>query len=105
MTTVYPGYIRTGIHDAAQAERRRARGRRAGRAGRRRRAGARPRGARAPGARPGDDPPGTIQYFLARRSPRRLLDRITTLRVRRLARGGAFEPTGLAGELAARLSS
>ena len=46
---------------------------------------------------------GTIQYFLARRSPRRLLDRITTLRMRRLARGGAFEPTGLAGELAARL--
>ena len=48
---------------------------------------------------------GTIQYFLARRTPRRLLDRITTLRIRRLARSGAFEPTGLAGELAARLSA
>ena len=48
---------------------------------------------------------GTIQYFLARRSPRRLLDRITTTRMRRLVRGGHFAETGLAGELAARLSA
>ena len=34
VTTVYPGYIRTGIHDAVEGERRGARGRGAGRAGR-----------------------------------------------------------------------
>ena len=105
VTTVYPGYIRTGIHDAARDS------------------GVGLEGAvpaervedaaraltRAALGRPLRDlattRSGTIQYFLARRSPRRLLDRITTLRMRRLARGGAFAPTGLAGELAARLSA
>jgi len=105
VTTVYPGYIRTGIHAAAKAS------------------GVGLEGAvppervedaaralaRAALGRPVRDlattRAGTIQYFLARRTPRRLLDRITTLRVRRLARSGAFEPTGLAGELAARLSA
>jgi NAD(P)-dependent dehydrogenase (short-subunit alcohol dehydrogenase family) len=105
VTTIYPGSIRTGIHaaskdsgvglegavpperveDAARAL------------------------ARAALGRPVRDlattRAGTIQYFLARRSPRRLLDRITTARVRRLVRGGHFSETGLAGELAARLST
>jgi NAD(P)-dependent dehydrogenase (short-subunit alcohol dehydrogenase family) len=105
VTTVYPGYIRTGIHAASKAS------------------GVGLEGAvpaervedaaraltRASLGRPVRDlattRAGTMQYFLARRSPRRLLDRITTIRIRRLARGGAFEPTGLAGELAARLCS
>ena len=105
VSTVYPGYIRTGIHDAARDS------------------GVGLEGAvpaervedaaraltRAALGRPVRDlattRSGTIQYFLARRSPRRLLDRITTIRMRRLARGGAFAPTGLAGELAARLSA
>jgi NAD(P)-dependent dehydrogenase (short-subunit alcohol dehydrogenase family) len=105
VTTVYPGYIRTGIHaaskesgvglegavpaerveDAARALSRAALGR--------------------PVRDLATTRAGTIQYFLARRAPRRLLDLITTIHMRRLARGGAFEPTGLAGELAARLSA
>jgi len=105
VSTVYPGYIRTGIHDAARDS------------------GVGLEGAvpaervedaaraltRAALGRPVRDlattRSGTLQYFLARRSPRRLLDLITTLRMRRLARGGAFASTGLAGELAARLSA
>jgi NAD(P)-dependent dehydrogenase (short-subunit alcohol dehydrogenase family) len=104
VTTVYPGYIRTGIHAASKesgvglegavpAERVEDAGRAL---------------ARAALGRPVRDlattRAGTVQYFLARRTPRRLLDRITTLHMRRLARSGAFAPTGLAGELAARLS-
>jgi NAD(P)-dependent dehydrogenase (short-subunit alcohol dehydrogenase family) len=104
VTTVYPGYIRTGIHAASKDS------------------GVGLEGAVPPervedaaralaGAalgRPLRDlattRSGTIQYFLARRAPRRLLDRITTMRVRRLVHGGHFSETGLAGELAARLS-
>jgi hypothetical protein len=48
---------------------------------------------------------GTIQYFLARRSPRRLLDRITLRAVRRLVGGGCFAEGGLARDLATRLSA
>jgi NAD(P)-dependent dehydrogenase (short-subunit alcohol dehydrogenase family) len=105
VTTVYPGYIRTGIHDAAKDS------------------GVGLEGAvppervedaaavlaRAALGRPVRDlattRSGTVQYFLARRAPRRLLDLLTTLRMRRLVRGGRFKADGLAGELAARLSS
>jgi NAD(P)-dependent dehydrogenase (short-subunit alcohol dehydrogenase family) len=105
VTTVYPGYIRTGIHAAAKDS------------------GVGLEGAvppervedaaralaRAALGRPVRDlattRAGTIQYFLARRAPRRLLDRLTTMRVRRLVHGGHFSKGGLAGELAARLSS
>ena len=48
---------------------------------------------------------GTIQYFLARRSPRRLLDALTNRAVRRLVKRGRFSEQGLAGELSARLSA
>ena len=58
VTTVYPGYIRTGIHDAAEGQRGRPRWRDPRRARRGRGAGARARRAGAAGARPRDDPGG-----------------------------------------------
>ena len=105
VTTVYPGYIRTGIHDASKAS------------------GVGLEGAipaervehaakalaRAALGRPVRDlattRAGTIQYFLARRSPRRLLDALTNRAVRRLVRRGRFDERGLAAELSARLSA
>jgi hypothetical protein len=48
---------------------------------------------------------GTVLYALARRSPRRLLDRLTIRGVRKMVRAGGFKPDGLAGELATRLSA
>ena len=105
VTTVYPGYIRTGIHDAARdsgvglegaipAERVEDAARAL---------------ARAALGRPVRDlattRAGTIQYFLARRSPRRLLDRITLRAVRRLVRRGSFAAGGLAHDLSTRLSA
>src|SRR3954453_23186520 len=105
VTTVYPGYIRTGIHAAAADS------------------GVGLEGAvppervedaahaltRAALGRPVRDlattRQGTVLYALARRSPRRVLDALTTARVRRMVRSGRFERDGLAGELAARLSS
>jgi NAD(P)-dependent dehydrogenase (short-subunit alcohol dehydrogenase family) len=104
VTTVYPGYIRTGIHAASKDS------------------GVGLEGAvppervedaahslvRAALGRPVRDlattRQGTVLYALARRSPRRLLDRLTTTRVRRMVRSGRFKSDGLAGELAARLS-
>jgi NAD(P)-dependent dehydrogenase (short-subunit alcohol dehydrogenase family) len=105
VTTVYPGYIRTGIHSASKdsgvglegavpAERVEDAGRAL---------------TRAALGRPVRDlattRQGTVLYALARRSPRRLLDFLTNQRVRRMVRGGRFEQNGLAGELAQRLSA
>ncbi len=105
VTTVYPGYIRTGIHDAAKES------------------GVGLEGAvpaervehaaktlaRAALGRPVRDlattRAGTIQYFLARRSPRRLLDALTNRAVRRMIRRGRFSDRGIAAELSARLSA
>jgi NAD(P)-dependent dehydrogenase (short-subunit alcohol dehydrogenase family) len=105
VTTVYPGYIRTGIHAASKDS------------------GVGLEGAvppervedashalvRAALGRPVRDlattRQGTVLYALARRSPRRLLDALTTVRVRRMVRSGRFQRDGLASELAARLSS
>ena len=105
VTTVYPGYIRTGIHDAAKES------------------GVGLEGAvpaervehaakalaRAALGRPVRDlattRAGTIQYFLARRSPRRLLDALTNRAVRRMVRRGSFSDCGIAAELSARLSA
>jgi NAD(P)-dependent dehydrogenase (short-subunit alcohol dehydrogenase family) len=105
VTTVYPGYIRTGIHAASKDS------------------GVGLEGAvppervedaahalvRAALGRPVRDlattRQGMVLYALARRSPRRLLDFLTTTRVRRMVRSGRFERDGLAGELAVRLSS
>ena len=104
VTTVYPGYIRTPIHDAS-----------------------RDAGIALEGAVPAEKlehaanalvraalgPPvrdlattrlGTIQYALARRSPRRLLDRLTIDRFKMLARRGHFRDSELAREFVARWS-
>jgi NAD(P)-dependent dehydrogenase (short-subunit alcohol dehydrogenase family) len=103
VTTVYPGYIRTPIHDSAKAH-----------------------GVPLEGAVPAErledaartlaraalGPPardlattrrGTISYALARRSPRRLLDRIIAVRMRRLGTRGHFDESALASEFVSRL--
>jgi NAD(P)-dependent dehydrogenase (short-subunit alcohol dehydrogenase family) len=103
VTTVYPGYIRTRIHERSSA------------------AGVPLEGAvlaeRVEDAaraltRATLGPPvrdlattrqGELGYALARLAPRRLLDRLTATRMRRLARRGHFDAAGLAGEYAARL--
>jgi NAD(P)-dependent dehydrogenase (short-subunit alcohol dehydrogenase family) len=102
VTTVYPGYIRTPIHDAAAEL-----------------------GLGLEGAVPAEPlesaaatlvraalgPPardlattrrGTVNYFLARRAPRRLLDTLTRLQVRRLAKKGHFDRSELAREFVSR---
>jgi NAD(P)-dependent dehydrogenase (short-subunit alcohol dehydrogenase family) len=105
VTTVYPGYIRTGIHDASGAlgvglE---------GAVPAEPVAAAAKTLARAALGRPVRDlattRAGTVQYFLARRSPRRLLDALTNRAVRRMVRRGRFSDRGLAAELSARLSA
>ena len=98
VTTVYPGYIRTPIHAASQA------------------AGVALEGtvpaedvqdaartlARAALGRPARDLAttrgGTVAYALARHVPRRLLDAAVRRRLGRLAAGGHFEGSALAGE-------
>jgi NAD(P)-dependent dehydrogenase (short-subunit alcohol dehydrogenase family) len=103
VTSVYPGYIRTRIHERSSA------------------AGVPLEGA-VPVERVQDaaraltraalGPPvrdlattrqGALGYRLARLAPRRLLDRITTARMRTLAQRGHFPAAGLAGEYAERL--
>jgi NAD(P)-dependent dehydrogenase (short-subunit alcohol dehydrogenase family) len=103
VTTVYPGYIRTGIHAEAAA------------------VGIGLEGAvpaedvrdaartiaRAALGRPARDLAttrrGAFGYAVMRRVPRRLLDRAVSGRLRRLARGGGMDPDGLAGSMVARL--
>jgi NAD(P)-dependent dehydrogenase (short-subunit alcohol dehydrogenase family) len=103
VTTVYPGYIRTGIHaeaaalgvglegavpaeDVADAAR---------------------TIARAALGRPARDLAttrrGAFGYAVARRVPRRWLERAVAGRLTRLARRGGMDPGGLAGEMVARL--
>ena len=102
VTTLYPGYVRTPIHDESAKA-----------------------GIGLEGAIPAESldsaaqtlvraalgPPvrdlattraGTIQYALARRAPRRLLDRLTTARMTKLARRGHFRDSQLAREYVAR---
>jgi NAD(P)-dependent dehydrogenase (short-subunit alcohol dehydrogenase family) len=100
VTTVYPGYIRTPIHDASRAS-----------------------GVGLEGAVPAErvedaaktlaraaldpNPPrdlatsrrGAINYAVLRFVPRRLMDRLIGAAVRRLAKRGSFAKDGLAGEL------
>jgi NAD(P)-dependent dehydrogenase (short-subunit alcohol dehydrogenase family) len=104
VTTVYPGYIRTAIHAASEE------------------AGfglegvvppepladaARTLADAALGKRPGRDVAttrrGTFSYWLARVSPRPLVDLVVLAHLRRLARRGAIAETGLGAELGARL--
>ena len=102
VTTVYPGYIRTAIHASSQA------------------VGLALEGAipaesvedaartlvRAALGRPARDlattRAGAVQYWLARRSPRRLVDRAISGRVRRLVKGGHFDRSELAREFVSR---
>ena len=103
VTTVYPGYIRTRIHERSTPPASRSRARcpaeRVEDA-----AGALTRAALGPPVRDlATTRQGELGYRLARLAPRRLLDRITTTRMRRLARRGHFDAAGLAGEYAARL--
>ena len=104
VTTVYPGYIRTRIHERSTA------------------AGVPLEGA-VPVERVEDaartlvraalGPPvrdlattrnGGIAYAVVRVLPRRLVDRVTLARMRKLARRGHFDGAGIAGEYAQRLS-
>jgi NAD(P)-dependent dehydrogenase (short-subunit alcohol dehydrogenase family) len=103
VTTVYPGYIRTGIHERSSA------------------AGVPLEGAvpvervedaartlaRAALGKPARDlattRQGTLSYALVRLAPRRVVDAVTTAQMRRLARRGHFDESGLAGAYAARL--
>ena len=105
VTTVYPGYIRTAIHDAG-----------------------RDLGLGLEGAVPAerlDDAAGTlvraalgapardlattrrgaVGYALARRAPRALVDRVSRARMRRLARRGYFDGSAMARPFATRLKS
>ena len=97
VTTVYPGYIKTPIHDAAEADGFALEGAVPEERARRRRRDA----ARAALGRPVRDlattRAGTVEYFLARRSPRRLLDALTSSAVRRMVRRGRFSDRGSSG--------
>jgi NAD(P)-dependent dehydrogenase (short-subunit alcohol dehydrogenase family) len=96
VTTVYPGYIRTRIHDAAAD------------------AGIGLEGV-VPAERVSDAARTLVRAALGRpardlattrrRTPRRLLDAITRARVRRLAAKGHFDRAPMAAELRARLRS
>jgi NAD(P)-dependent dehydrogenase (short-subunit alcohol dehydrogenase family) len=103
VTTVYPGYVKTPIHAASEAD------------------GFALDGAvpeerledaartlvRAALGRPVRDlattRSGAVSYWLARRAPRRLIDRLTLERLRRLARHGRYDSSRVAAELVARL--
>jgi NAD(P)-dependent dehydrogenase (short-subunit alcohol dehydrogenase family) len=105
VTTVYPGYIRTAIHDAS-----------------------RERGIGLEGAVPAEKlsdaartlvraalgPPardlattrsGTLAYAIVRRLPRALLDSLGERQLRRLARKGHFARSPMAADLHARLGA
>ncbi len=102
VTTVYPGYIRTAIHDAARqlgiglegvvpAERLSDAARTLVRA------------ALGPPARDlATTRAGAVGYFLARRLPRGLIDRAGRARMRRLARDGHFDGSPLAASFVVR---
>ena len=102
VTTVYPGYIRTPIHDASNAEG----------IGLEGMVPAEPLEqaaatlVRAALGRPVRDlattRSGTIQYALARHSPRRVLDRVTLQSMKRMAKRGHFRDSRLAREFVAR---
>ncbi len=103
VTTVYPGYIRTGIHAASEEAGFGLEGvvppesvRNAGRTL-----------ARAALGRPVRDLAttrrGAFSYLLARLSPRPLVDRAVLSHLRRLARAGRFSNSGLGTELVTRL--
>ena len=103
VTTVYPGYIRTGIHDAA---RERGLGLE-GTVPAERLSDAAGTLVRAALGRPARDlattRQGTLAYAVVRRLPRRVVDRAGMARLRRLAATGHFDASDLARDLGARL--
>lgn len=102
VTTVYPGYIRTPIHEASKAAGLALEGM----------VPAEPLSAAARTmARAALGPPaqdlattrqGAVAYAIVRRLPRRLVNRVSGRRVRALARKGHFSQSELARELVAR---
>jgi NAD(P)-dependent dehydrogenase (short-subunit alcohol dehydrogenase family) len=103
VTTVYPGYIRTPIHDAA-AEQGIALD---GMVPAERLSDAARAMARAVLGRPRRDvattPMGTLGYALMRLAPRPLVDAVIRRRIRRAVRSGLFEGSDLAAELTSSL--
>jgi NAD(P)-dependent dehydrogenase (short-subunit alcohol dehydrogenase family) len=103
VTTVYPGYIRTPIHDAGRALGIGLEGtvpaERLSDA-----AGTLVRAALGPPARDlATTRSGAIGYSLARRLPRPLMDRLALARMRRLASRGHFDAAPMAAQFAARM--
>jgi NAD(P)-dependent dehydrogenase (short-subunit alcohol dehydrogenase family) len=105
VTTVYPGYIRTPIHEAARA-------RGIGLEGvvpaekLSDAAGTLVRAALGPPARDlATTRSGALGYALARRLPRTLMDRLARARMRRLAAHGHFDAAPIAAEFAARMKT
>ena len=105
VTTVYPGYIRTPIHDEGRA---------VGIALEGAVPAERVEDAAATLVRAALGPPvrdlattraGTIQYALARLTPRRVMDRLTLMRMKSLARRGHFADAALARDFVARWST
>jgi NAD(P)-dependent dehydrogenase (short-subunit alcohol dehydrogenase family) len=105
VTTVYPGFIQTPIHDASESEGLRL----AGAIPPERIEDAARTLARAALGRPARDLAttrrGAIQYALGRWVPRRVMDRLIASRVRRLARTGHFDDSRLAREFVSRARS
>ena len=105
MTTVYPGYIRTPIHDAAAERGPHARGRGAG-GGRSAAAATLVRAALGPAARDlATTRRGTVGYALLRLLPRRLVDRLVWRKLRRGVAAGRFDESKLAADLRRRLAA
>lgn len=103
VTTVYPGYIRTPIHESAAESGITLEGavpaESVGDA-----AGALARAALGTPVRDlATTRRGTVNYALASRAPRRLMDRVIARQLRRLARRGHFKGSPLAQDLATRL--
>jgi NAD(P)-dependent dehydrogenase (short-subunit alcohol dehydrogenase family) len=103
VTTVYPGYIRTPIHEAAAAQGVSLEGA----VPAEKLSAAAKALARAALDKPVRDlattPRGTVNYAVVRRVPRRLVDAVSLWQLRRLARRGSFDESLLAGPLMARL--
>ena len=104
VTTVYPGYIKTPIHDASNEDGFALDGLVPEEPLGERRGDARARGARAaPGPRPRHDTPGGLGYALARRAPRRLMDRLTLTALRRAVSAGQLDRSKMARDFVQRL--
>ena len=105
VTTVYPGYIRTPIHDASKeagtglegvipAEPLEAA------------ANTLVRAAIGPPVRDlATTPAGTVNYVFARHLPRRVFERLARKRMTSLARSGHFDASDMSREFGARLGS